>query len=124
MQITAWVAIFAVPQLFFMSAVFETGQIEALQNASSIVWWAVVYLGLVMTAFGYLLWNNLIRNHNVGKVAPFLLLLPIFSLIGGVVFLGETPTLLMLIGGVIILLGVGLITIPQSTINYLLKRVV
>ncbi|MDG1497979.1 MAG: EamA family transporter, partial [Amylibacter sp.] len=124
MQITAWVAVFAVPQLFFMSAIFETGQIEALQNASSIVWWAVVYLGLVMTAFGYLLWNNLIRNHNVGKVAPFLLLLPIFSLIGGVVFLGETPTLLMLIGGVIILLGVGLITIPQSTINYLLKRVV
>ena len=124
MQITAWVAVFAVPQLFFMSAIFETGQIEALQNASSIVWWAVVYLGLVMTAFGYLLWNNLIRNHNVGKVAPFLLLLPIFSLIGGVVFLGETPTLLMLIGGVIILLGVGLITITQSTINYLLKRVV
>ena len=82
MQITAWVAVFAVPQLFFMSAIFETGQIEALQNASSIVWWAVVYLGLVMTAFGYLLWNNLIRNHNVGKVAPFLLLLPIFSLIG------------------------------------------
>ena len=94
MQITAWVAVFAVPQLFFMSAIFETGQIEALQNASSIVWWAVVYLGLVMTAFGYLLWNNLIRNHNVGKVAPFLLLLPIFSLIGGVVFLGEDANII------------------------------
>ena len=37
MQITAWVAVFAVPQLFLMSAIFESGQIEALQNASSIV---------------------------------------------------------------------------------------
>ena len=36
MQITAWVAVFAVPQLFFMSAIFETGQIEAIKNASSI----------------------------------------------------------------------------------------
>ena len=122
MQITAWVAVFAVPQLFFMSAIFESGQIEAIKNASSIVWWAVIYLGLVMTALGYLLWNNLIRNHNVGKVAPYLLLLPIFSLFGGVVFLGEEPTLLMLLGGAIILFGVGLITVPLATINNLFKR--
>ena len=122
MQITAWVAVFAVPQLFFMSAIFETGQIEAIKNASSIVWWAVIYLGLVMTALGYLLWNNLIRNHNVGKVAPYLLLLPIFSLFGGAVFLGEEPTLLMLLGGAIILFGVGLITVPLATLSNLFKR--
>ena len=122
MQITAWVAVFAVPQLFFMSAIFESGQIEAIKNASSIVWWAVIYLGLVMTALGYLLWNNLIRNHNVGKVGPYLLLLPIFSLFGGVVFLGEEPTLLMLLGGAIILFGVGLITVPLATLNNLFKR--
>ena len=79
-------------------------------------------LGLVMTALGYLLWNNLIRNHNVGKVAPYLLLLPIFSLFGGVVFLGEEPTLLMLLGGAIILFGVGLITVPLATLNNLFKR--
>jgi O-acetylserine/cysteine efflux transporter len=114
MQVTAWIAVFAVPQLFIMSAIFEDGQLEAIQEATPVVWWAVVYLGVVMTAFGYFLWNTLIRNHDVGDVAPYLLLLPLFSLIGGIVFLGESPSLPMLIGGLVILFGVGLITIPAS----------
>ena len=121
MQVTAWVAVFAVPQLFAMSAIFENGQIEAIQGASQLVWWAVIYLGLVMTALGYFLWNSLIRNHDVGKVAPFLLLLPVFSLTGGIIFLGESPTLPMIFGGLIILFGVGLITIPNSFFNFIIK---
>ena len=74
-----------------------------------------------MTALGYFLWNSLIRNHDVGKVAPFLLLLPVFSLTGGIIFLGESPTLSMIFGGLIILFGVGLITIPNSFFNLIIK---
>ena len=111
LQVTAWVAVFATPQLFIMSAIFETGQITAIQNANHMVWLTVIYLGLVMTCFGYYLWNTLIRRHDVGTVAPFLLLLPLFSLMGGMLFLGEEPTADKLLGGVVILLGVAIITI-------------
>ena len=111
LQVTAWVAVFATPQLFIMSAIFETGQIMAIQNANHTVWLTVIYLGLVMTCFGYYLWNTLIRRHDVGTVAPFLLLLPLFSLMGGMLFLGEEPTADKLLGGVVILLGVAIITI-------------
>ena len=111
MSVTAWVAVFAAPQLFVMSAIFETGQVEAISNAGWVVWGAVVYLGLVMTAFGYYLWNTLIRRHDVGRVAPFLLLLPVYSVIGGVVFLGETMTLNKLAGGAVVLAGVAIITL-------------
>ena len=114
MQVTAWIAVFAAPQLFFMSAVFEEGQLEAIRNAGPMVWWTVVYLGLIMTAFGYFLWNTLIRRHDVGSVAPFLLLLPLFAVIGGVLFLGEQPTWDKLAGGLVILFGVAIITIPPS----------
>lgn len=114
LQVTAWIAVFAAPQLFVMSAIFETGQIEALRNADAVVWGAVVYLGLVMTAFGYFLWNTLIRKFDVGHVAPFLLLLPVFSVIGGIVFLGEQPGLNKLAGGLVILVGVAVITLDPK----------
>jgi O-acetylserine/cysteine efflux transporter len=114
LQVTAWVAVFATPQLFIMSAIFESGQMTAIQNANDMVWLTVIYLGLVMTCLGYYLWNTLIRRHDVGTVAPFLLLLPLFSLIGGMLFLGEEPTADKLLGGVVILLGVAIITIRPA----------
>ena len=114
MQVTTWIAVFAAPQLFVMSAIFEDGQIEAIRHADSVVWAAVVYLGLVMTAVGYFFWNTLIRNHDVGTVAPFLLLLPVFSVLGGVLFLGEQPGIAELAGGGVILLGVAIITVRPT----------
>lgn len=110
MQVTAWIAVFAAPQLFFMSAVFEDGQVEAIRTANPLVWWTVLYLGLIMTCLGYYFWNTLIRHHDVSKVAPFLLLLPVFSVLGGNVFLGETITLEKFYGGATILFGIGVIT--------------
>ena len=111
MQVTAWIAVFAAPQLFFMSAIFEDGQVEAIRNANPLVWWTVLYLGLIMTCLGYYFWNTLIRHHDVSKVAPFLLLLPVFSVLGGNLFLGETITLEKFYGGATILLGIGVIVL-------------
>jgi O-acetylserine/cysteine efflux transporter len=111
MQVMAWIAVFAAPQLFLMSAIFENGQIEAVKTANQLVWWTVLYLGLIMTCLGYYFWNTLIRHHDVSEVAPFLLLLPVFSVLGGNLFLGETITLEKFYGGATILLGIGVITI-------------
>ncbi len=104
--VAGWVAIFAVPQLFAMSAAFETNQLEAIKSAGWVVWAAVIYLSIGMTVAGYGMWYTLLRRHEVGTVAPFLLLMPVFSVIGGVVFLGETLTITTIAGGAIIVLGV------------------
>ena len=58
-----------------------------------------------MTAIGYGLWNSLLRRHQVSAVAPFLLLMPVFSMAGAVFFLGEAPTANVLLGGLIVLVG-------------------
>lgn len=113
LSVTAWTAVLATPQLFLLSALFETGQIEVIKTADLAAWSAALYLGLVMTTLGYFLWNSLILRNEVGKVAPFLLLLPVFSVIGGIVFLGEALTLSRLAGGAVVLTGVALITQPR-----------
>ena len=108
------VALFATPQLFIASALFETGQLEQIVTASAPEWLAVVYLGLVMTALGYGLWYHLLGRYTVNQVMPFLLLLPVTSVIGGIVFLEEVLTLKVAIGGMLAILGVAIITIQKS----------
>lgn len=108
--VTAWIAVLAVPQLFLASAFFEHGQIEALRHAGLSVWLTALYLGLVMQALGYAWWNALLVRHEVGQVAPFLLLLPVISVLGGAVFLAEPLNPARLLGGAVVLAGVALIT--------------
>lgn len=112
---TAWVAIFATPQLFVMSLVFESDHVNLVMIANMSVWWAVLYLGLVMTALGYYFWYTLIRTYQVEKVAPFLLLLPVFSLAGGVIFLGEALSFMKVIGGLVVILGVAFVSIEKRS---------
>ena len=110
----AWVAVFASPQLFAMSLALEDDHLTYLRTAGWVVWGTVVYLGLVMTALGYTLWYSLIGRHPVGQVAPFLLLLPVFSVIGGVTILGESLTPMIAAGGLIVIAGVAFIVIERQ----------
>jgi O-acetylserine/cysteine efflux transporter len=46
-------------------------------------------------------------------VAPFLLLLPVFSVLGGFLFLGERLGRSEMLGGAIVIVGVALVTIER-----------
>ena len=111
------VAVFAAPQLFIASYLLEDNQIDQITTASPAAWAADVYLGLVMTALGYAMWYRLLGLYDVNMVMPFLLLLPVASVVGGYLFLDEILTTKIAIGGLLALAGVAIITvrIKQST---------
>lgn len=111
------VAIFATPQLYIASFLFETDHFSQIQTASVSAWGAVIYLGLIMTALGYGLWYRLLGLYTVNQVMPFLLLLPITSVLGGIFFLDESLTVKIAIGGGLAVIGVGLITIQRFPIK-------
>ena len=114
LTITAWTALFATPQLFIMSLIFESDHVNLILSADLSIWWAVLYLGLIMTALGYYFWNTLIRTYEIEKVAPFLLLLPVFSLLGGVIFLEELVSTVKILGGLIVILGVAFVSLEKK----------
>ncbi|MEO3414270.1 EamA family transporter [Roseovarius sp. CAU 1744] len=114
LTVTAWVAVMAAPQLLAVSLVVETGHWQAIQSAGWVVWATVLYLGLVMTALGYGLWYTLIRRNPVSRVAPFLLLLPVFAVLGGAVFLGEVMSAGTMLGGALVIAGVGIILTDRT----------
>lgn len=107
--ITAWFAVLTAPQLLITSLLFESGQGEALAGAGPALWLTVVYLGLVMTVVGDTTWNGLVRRYPISTLAPFLLLQPVVSAAGAVLFLGEVLTLPIIIGGAVVVGGVAAI---------------
>ena len=113
--VITWIAVMATPQLFIASWLFESGQIDALLNATLEAWLAVAYLGVVMTAIGYAMWYHLLGRYPVSRIMPFLLLLPVAAVLGGVFFLGESLTLKIMLGGILSLAGVAMITTMASS---------
>ena len=99
----------ATPQLLLASLVLEA-PMPAAAAAPLLAWAQPAYLGLAMTAFGVGSWYALILRYPLHRVAPYLLLVPVWSLLGGVVLLGEVLPTLTLIGSGLILAGVALAT--------------
>ena len=120
--ILAWVAIMATPQMLLGSFIIEDGQWQAISTASLIDWSIIFYLALIMTVVGYSVWYHLLSRVDVSKVSPFLMLLPITSIIAGMILLDEKLTLPMIIGGLLIMTGVASTLInwhwPKKQINF------
>jgi len=108
-QLIAWLAFFAGPQMFIASLLIENGHLESIRNATIIGWGTVIYLGIIMTAVGYGIWYHILKKYDVNQAMPFLLLLPVSSIIGAVLFLGERPNPNTILGGTIIVIGVAII---------------
>jgi drug/metabolite transporter (DMT)-like permease len=66
---------------------------------------AIIYLGVFCSIFAYLAWYYALSKTEAGKSAVFLNLIPVFTIIMSF-FIGEIPTLLFLVGTILIIYGV------------------
>lgn len=107
--LNAWMGLFASIQLLLASAVLETGQLAALQNASVAAWGSLGYTVLMASVAGYGLWYYLVGKYDVTKVVPFTLLVPIVGVLAGVYIMDEVLTFKKIAGGLVTLCGVAII---------------
>ena len=115
--LNAWIGVFATPQLALASLLLEEGQWAALQAADLWAYFAVVYQAVAVVVVGYGAWYWLLRRHQMNQVMPAMLLIPVFGVLSGIVFLGETLTLNLIVGGLLTVGGVGIIILrrPKAT---------
>ena len=66
---------------------------------------AVLYVVVLATLFGFGTWTSLLRRHPAGVVAPFSLLVPVFGLLSAALLLGEQPNAAELAGAAVVLAG-------------------
>ncbi|MBC7708543.1 MAG: DMT family transporter [Rhizobacter sp.] len=79
---------------------------ETLPSAKA--WLAAILLAVLATAFGLILYFRLIAKLGGQKASTVTFLIPVFAVGWGGVFLGETVTLPMALGGAIVLAGTSL----------------
>lgn len=76
-------------------------------------WLNVVYLGLVATAVSFVTYYLGVRYVGVGRTAPALGLVPLFSVVGAALLLGDQVTWLHGIGGLLVITGIMLPALRQ-----------
>ena len=116
MTLNAWIAILATPQLLIASLILEEGHVRALAEADWRAWAAVAYNGIVVFGLGYGLWYRMLRRYSVNQSMPFMLLVPVFGVFSGVIFLGEALTLYLVLGGLLTVFGVGIIVLRRPKV--------
>lgn len=90
--------------IFYLPFV-TTDIIDVVQTININVWLAIIYLGVFCSIFAYLAWYFALSKTEAGKSAVFLNLIPVFTIIMSF-FIGETPTMLFLVGTILIIYGV------------------
>jgi len=108
-----WTAVISLPLLMVTSLLLEGGQLESIRTASWLDWSSVAYSGLVSSIVGYGLFFLLVQRHPVSTVIPYMLLMPLFAVLFGVLIWGDRPGLKLLMGGALVLGGILIISIRQ-----------
>jgi drug/metabolite transporter (DMT)-like permease len=83
---------------------------------SASAWGALLVVGVLCTGVAYILYFKLIDNSGPARALTVTFLVPVFAIVYGVLFLGESVTAWMLLCGAVILLGTslssGLVKLP------------
>lgn len=111
----AWTALISLPVLIVTSFWLETGQLEAIRTASWLDWASVTYSGLISSVVGYGLFFLLVQRHPVSTVMPYMLMMPLFAILFGVLIWGDRPGLKLLLGGALVLGGILFISFRQRS---------
>ncbi len=69
-------------------------------------WIGLAYTCVIGTVVGSGIWTWLLARHPAGVVAPFSMLVPVAGILTAALVLGERPTWLELLGGVVVVVGV------------------
>jgi O-acetylserine/cysteine efflux transporter len=109
----AWIALFATPGLLGASALFETGQMEAVRTAPWGIWAAILFAGLASSVAANALMFQLVQRYEVSRTTPFLFISPVIGVALGVIVLGDPLTWQFLLGAVLTLAGVALVAMAE-----------
>jgi drug/metabolite transporter (DMT)-like permease len=89
-----------------------------LSSATAGGWLSILYMSIFASVLGYLFQLVAIQRIGAPRAAVYINLVPAFTIIQSVAILGETVTILKLIGAAIIISGVYLAIRPEAGIRF------
>jgi drug/metabolite transporter (DMT)-like permease len=89
-----------------LSAISCIGTVQPhMIHMSTYAWFAVLYVSTFASVGAYFLWNTGVKMVGAGKAAPYINLLPVWTVIFGVFLLHEQISWMSLVGGVVTIAG-------------------
>lgn len=113
LALNAWMSVFSAFFMVILSFALESGQLDALLVPDWRLHGSLIYQVVGSTLLAYWAWYYLLRRYAVSTISGYMLLVPFFGVIGGILALGEPLTVQTAIGGAATLMGVSLIVLPR-----------
>jgi drug/metabolite transporter (DMT)-like permease len=110
LTVTAWILL--IGALPLLPAIPATA--GAMMSAPAAVNWSILYLVLFPTAVGYVTWAIALQRLSAARASNFLYGIPPTATLIGFICLGEIPTMIGAIGGVMAILGVLIVNLMRG----------
>ena len=101
----AVMGLFGFLSLFIISYIFEGNVIYNLGNISDQSWFLILHTGLFVSIGAHMSMFYLYRSYPVNKVFPFYALFPVFGVLITFLIFYEIPSLITVIGGLIVIVA-------------------
>ncbi len=103
-SVTLYSTLFAVPFIWVSAAALE--DVAVLLSLSPLSWAIVLWVGVVNTAFAFMLYYEAMKHIEASKVQIALNLIAVWGVIMSVLVLGESISLMQILGGGLTVIGV------------------
>jgi drug/metabolite transporter (DMT)-like permease len=102
-KLLLWQMIFGLVPFFVLSLIFERSSPYTL---SSNVILALLYQGIIVAAFSFVVWTLLLKRHSASKTSAFLFATPLFGVGLSSIILGEVITPYLTLGAILVAAGI------------------
>ncbi len=103
LEMTKWGLLFLTP-FSLIEVIVEKPNFSQFIRADIVLW--LLFLGILCSGFGYLMWNYGVKILGSRTTSIFLYLIPLVSISADSIMLKNPPTISIYIGGTLIILGV------------------
>ena len=110
----AWVAVIVLPVMAIISAAVEPAPMDVWAQSKWPLMSAALYAALCVSIVAHGQYFSLLQRYAVNRVVPLTIMTPLFAAILGISFLGDAPTIRLLVGALFILPCVYIIASHKS----------
>jgi len=113
LKLQACTALLAAPSLLVLAFATEPDLVPRARAASALVWWSIVYAGLISSACASVMLFWLVQRREAGRFTPYFLTTPLVSSSLGVLAFHDLITPRLLFGAAATLGGVAVVALAE-----------